>query len=137
MANISSEEMLSGYIPSPRIYLTESTISSPRKRHPRFDYYDLCVSDHTSNSAWIRYNEQRIEQLQKRIDLMLQIDDNEEAHYLLASPYTIQSRIDDLLNRKPKRRTQIINYHDRIRMLNLTLNNQIIFLFYFSFTSSI
>jgi hypothetical protein len=120
MANLTTEEMLYGYVPSPRTYITDSTIISPRKRHPRFDYSDLFSTEYTNNSAWIRYNEQRIEQMQKRIDLMLLIDDNEEAQFLLSPiSYSTKSHIDNYLLRKSKRRNPIINYHDRIRMLNL------------------
>ncbi len=37
MPNITSEEMLQGYVPSPRILITDSTLNSHRQRQPRFD----------------------------------------------------------------------------------------------------
>ena len=114
MANLTSEEMLYGYVPSPLTYITDSTITSPRKRQPRFDYSDLFSTDYTTNSAWIRYNEQRIEQIQKRIDLMLLIDDNEEAQLLLSpTSYSTKSHIENYLLKKSKQRNPI----DRIRIL--------------------
>ena len=110
MPEISSEEMLQGYVPSPRISLT---INSPRQRQPRFDYCDLCLTDSNTSSAWIRYNEQRIDQLQKRIDLLLQIDDHDESP-LLFSTETVTQCIDDILMRKPRRRNSLMAYHTRI-----------------------
>lgn len=110
MPNITSEDMIRGYIPSPRVYIT----NSPRQRQPRFDHCDLCLTDYDTSSAWVRYNEQRIDQLQKRIDSMLEIDDNEE-YQLLLSPDTVTHHIDDILIRKIKRRNQLTSYHNRIR----------------------
>ena len=126
MPGITSDEMLQGYIPSPQIHLI-----SPRQRQPRFtastnllirpDYCDLCLTDHNTNSAWIRYNERRIEELQKRIDIMLQIDDNEEAHLLIPSrnlpittTATVTQRIDDLLTTRSRYRSPLLYHHDRI-----------------------
>lgn len=111
MPGMSSEDMLQGYVPSPRISLT---INSPRQRQPRYDYCDLCLTDSSSSSAWIRYNEQRIEQLQKRIDLLLQIDDQDESP-LLFSTETVTQCIDDILMKKPRRRNSFMAYHTRIR----------------------
>jgi hypothetical protein len=108
MTNLTNEEMLEGTIPSPRLYRK----NSPRQRKPRFDYCDLCLIDHNKSSAWIRYNEQRIEQLQKRIDLMLQLDD--ENQFIL--PFnTVTKTIDDIIMRKPKHQNQRNYYHNRIR----------------------
>ncbi|CAF0776245.1 unnamed protein product [Adineta steineri] len=124
MPEITSEEMIQGYIPSPRIYITSSTIVSPRERQSHRltlpDYCSLCLTDYNGSSAWIKYNERRIEQLQKRIDLMLQIDDNEEAELLLSSSprystvATVSQRIDDILMKKPRsHRSLILDRHDR------------------------
>lgn len=115
MPEITSEDMIQGYIPSPRIHLTDTFLTIPQRR-PRFDqvilrpdYSDLCLMNYHKDSAWIRYNEQRIDQLQKRINLMLQIDENEEAQLLLPSLTPIQptiatvtQRIDDALMISPR-----------------------------------
>jgi len=106
MPNLTSEEMLKGYIPSPRLYI----INSPRQS--LYDYCDLCLIDHNTSSAWIRYNEHRIEQLQKRIDLMLQFDD--ENQFILSSDI-IKQNIDDIIITKPKYRNQRNYYYNRIR----------------------
>ncbi len=103
--------MLQGYIPSPRISVT-NLISRPRQS--RFDYCNLCLTDYDRSSSWIRYNEERIDQLQKRIDLMLQIDDNDENQFLL-STNTVTQRIDQILMNKSKYQNQRIYYHNRIR----------------------
>lgn len=115
MPGISSQQMIQGYIPSARVSLimspqerqlssTETLISRPPTR-----YCDLCVNDRsTTGSAWIRYNERRIEDLQKRIDLMLKIDDQEEAKLLLTPTDStrveknklVQQRIDELITGK-------------------------------------
>ncbi|CAF0987094.1 unnamed protein product [Adineta ricciae] len=125
MPDITPEEMLQGYVSSPRRHLTTS------ERQPRFvvpppsevirpDYCTLCFQDHHSSSAWVKYNERRVEQLQRRIDLMLQIDDNEEADMLLTrSVYpttvaTVSQRIDDILLRKPQYRSPLLFPPDRI-----------------------
>jgi hypothetical protein len=130
MPVITSEEMIQGYIPSPRIHITNSILTSPRQRQPRFDtsskviirpdYCDLCLNDYNTSSAWVRYNERRIEELQKRINLMLQIDDNEEAQLLLSRPIktttaTVTQRIDDIVMRKPRYRSPLLYHHNRIR----------------------
>lgn len=125
MPEITSEEMIQGYIPSPRIHLTDTFLTIPSRR-PRFDhstqlilrpdYSDLCLMNYHTDSAWIRYNEQRIEQLQQRINLMLQIDENEEAQLLLptSSPIqptvaTVTQRIDDALMISPRYPHQLIH----------------------------
>ena len=113
MANLTSEEMLQASIPSPRLEITYS----PRQRQPRFDYCDLCVTGHSTNSAWVRYNENRIDELQKRIDRMLQIDDLDETQFLLTNLNPVRKSIDDVLLRNPRRRYQTTYYHDQIRML--------------------
>jgi hypothetical protein len=137
LPGVTCEEMIQGYIPSPRIYITTSPIISPRERQPRFinlpieirrpDYCNLCLTDHNTGSAWIRFNERRVEELQKRIDLMLQIDDNEEAELLLSSltypTSTVTERIDDILMTRPKYRYPLVYYPDRIGMF-LTLIKQ-------------
>ncbi len=108
MTNLTNEKMLEGYIPSPRLYIK----NSPRQHKSRFDYCDLCLIDHNRSSAWIRYNEQRIEKLQKRIDLMLQLDDENQ----LILPFnTVTQTIDDIIMRKPKYQTKRNYYHNRIR----------------------
>jgi hypothetical protein len=130
MPGITCQEMIQGYIPSPRIHLTNTLITSPRQRQPRYipssrvltrpDYCDLCLTDHNTSSAWIRYNEKRIDELQKRIDLMLQIDDNEEKFLSLSSPpiipttATVTQRIDDILMRRPRCRSPLLYHHDRL-----------------------
>jgi len=135
MPGITSEEMIQGYIPSPYIHITNSLLTSPRQRQPRFisssnlliqpDYCHLCLTDLNTSSAWIRYNEQKIEQIQKRIDLMLQIDDHEEAQLLLSSPIypttaTVSQRIDDIIMREPTYRSPLLYHYDRTRKFPLT-----------------
>ncbi len=131
MPEITSEDMIQGYIPSPRLHLTNTILTIPRQRQPRFitsskalirpDYCDLCLTDHSTSSAWIRYNERRIDELHKRIDLMLQIEDNEEAHLLLSpSPTTnlttatVSQRIDDMVMQRPRYRTPLLHYPEHI-----------------------
>lgn len=96
-------------------------MSSPRQRKPRHDYYNLSLSDDILNSSWIRYNERRIDQIQKRIDLMLQIDDNEETQFLLSTCYpvtqTVTQHIDNILTHRPRNRNQLSIDYDRIRKL--------------------
>lgn len=128
MPAITSHEMIQAYVPSPRIHLATSI----RQRQPRFltssnmlirpNYCDLCSTDHYTSSAWVRYNERRIEELQKRIDIMLQIDDNEEAQLLLTPDYllpsttvaTVSQRIDDLLTARPRYPIPTTYIHDRL-----------------------
>lgn len=146
MPEITSEEMIQGYIPSPRIHLTNYLLTSPRQRQPRYitssqiltrpDYCDLCLTDHNTSSAWIKFNERRIEEFQKRIDLMLQIDDDEEVQLLLSPTIntikpTVTQRIDDILLRKSRYRSPILYHHDRIcKYLNFTrLKNKDLSLF--------
>ncbi|CAF1152410.1 unnamed protein product [Rotaria sordida] len=112
--NRTPKEMLKGYIPSPRIFIPNSILSSLRRRQPRFDYCDLYLNDYDKNSLRIRYNEQHIDQIRKRIDLMLQNDDNEEIKFLLSNLDPITKRTGDNLMRKSKRRNHITNYYDRI-----------------------
>ena len=80
MPVISSEEMIRGYIPVP----------PPR----RVDYCDLCVTDPQTSSAWVRYNERRIDELQKRLDYLLRLDECEET---LRTDSTVSQRIDQML----------------------------------------
>jgi len=110
LPEITSEQMIQNYVPirhelcstpSPRI-----SVRSPRPT--RFDYCDLCLNDQDSTSAWIRYNEQRIDQLQKRIDLMLQIDDYEE-NFFYPIPETTVSQPTN----KFKQRARTNSYFDR------------------------
>ncbi len=130
MPEITSEEMIQGYIPSPRIHIINSVLTSPRQRQPRFltssnilirrpDYCDLCLTDKNTSSAWIRYNERRIEDLQKRIDLMLQIDDDEEVQLLLSpinpTTATVTQRIDDIIMRRSRYGSPLLYHHNRIR----------------------
>lgn len=139
MPGITSDEMIQGYVPSPRIHLTTSLLTSPRQRQPRFssssnilvrpDYCDLCVTDQNTSSAWIRYNERRIEELQKRINLMLQIDDFEETQVLLTpanliplTTATVTQRIDDLLAVKSKYRVPLTYYQDYVCTYTFLLN---------------
>ena len=135
MPEITSEEMIQGYIPSPRIHLTDTFLTIPQRR-PRFDhstqfilrpdYSDLCLINAHTDSAWIRYNEQRIEQLQKRINLMLQIDENEEAQLLLSIPSptiaTVTQRIDDALMISPRYPHQLIHRGKNIFFSRLKKN---------------
>lgn len=128
MPEITSEQMIQGYVPSPRIHLCDTYLTIPRQREPRFchssnifyrpDYCDLCVTDYHHDSAWIRFNEQRIEELQRRINLMLQIDDDEEVQLLLSTPSviptTVTQRIDDALLISPRHRSQLLHRSDRI-----------------------
>jgi hypothetical protein len=138
MPGLTSEEMLEGYIPSPRLYITNKPIDCSCQHHSHLDYYDLSLTNDNSSSAWIRYNEQRINQLQQRIDLLLQIDDNEENQSIFSSN-TVTQRIDDIIMKKSKNRNSTISYHKRIRkrkkiFFHLFEKN---LLFGFSFTSSI
>ena len=125
MPDITPEEMLQGYVSSPRRHLTTSErqprfVAPPPSEVTRPDYCTLCFEDHHSSSAWVKYNERRVEQLQRRIDLMLQIDDNEEADMLLTrSVYpttvaTVSQRIDDILLRKTQYRSPLLFPPDRI-----------------------
>ena len=114
MPGITSEDMLQGYIPSPQMYITDASTNISNQRQPRFDYYDLSLTDNSSNSAWIRYNEQRIDQLQQRLDLLLQIDDHEESQMIFSTD-TVTQRIDDIIMKKIKGRYTTIPYHKRIR----------------------
>ncbi|CAF2527000.1 unnamed protein product [Rotaria sp. Silwood2] len=114
MTNKTREEMVKNYAPSPRIHISNSIFNSPRQRQPRFDYCNLCLNEYGTSSAWIRYNEGRIDKIQKRIDLMLQNDDNEEIKFLLSTTNPVTQRMNDILMRKPKRRNHITYYHDRI-----------------------
>ncbi|CAF2831824.1 unnamed protein product [Rotaria sp. Silwood2] len=117
MPGLTSEDMIKAYMPSPKVHITKCLLDSSRQRQPRFltsskiltrpDYCDICLTGHHRSSAWIRYNERRIEELQKRIDLMLQIDDIEEAQLLLSSPIipttaTVTQRIDNILSRRSR-----------------------------------
>jgi exonuclease VII small subunit len=113
MPEITNEDMIQGYIPSPRLYITHTPIDSSYFRQPRFDYYDLSLTNDNRSSAWIRFNEQRIDQLQKRLDLLLQIDDDNQ---LIFSTDTVTQRIDDILMKKSSRvRNHVLSYHKRIR----------------------
>jgi hypothetical protein len=101
------------------MYITDSIFNSPRQSQlqPNYGYCDLCLTDHSAGSAWIRYNEQRIEQLQQRMDLMLEIDESDEAHFALSTLNPIRNistqRMDDILIRKPRRRNQSTYSRDR------------------------
>lgn len=105
--------MLQVYLPSPRRQLSDLFTLLPGQRAPRYDYSDLTLTDENLNSAWIRFNEQRIDQLQRRIDLMLQIDDNEEAQMLLSQVHpvtnTVTDHIDDILLHRTKQRNPIVH----------------------------
>ena len=134
MPGITSDEMIRGYIPSPRL----SLIITPNQRSPRFidstlisprtKYCDLCVTDNQTSSAWIRYNERRIEDLQKRIDLMLKIDDHEEAQLLLEPINSIRTmpkkpvteRINELMMRKSRFNFGSISHQDQNENENRT-----------------
>ncbi|CAF1166687.1 unnamed protein product [Rotaria sordida] len=128
MPGLTSEEMIKGYMPSPKVHINKCLLDLSKQRQPRFltpstiltrpDYCDLYLTGHRKNSSWIRYNEQKIEELQKRIDLMLQIDDIEEAQLLLSSTpiipttATVTQRIDDILLRRSKYPSlRLYDYH--------------------------
>lgn len=104
---------------SPRLPLNSSIISLPRQRMPRADPCDLSLSDGLLSTAWIRYNERRIDEVQKRIDLMLQIDDNEEAQLLLShyhpTTQTVTEHIDDILTRRSKGPEHLGPFYEQIR----------------------
>jgi hypothetical protein len=130
MPGITSEEMIQGYVPSPRIHIANTLVTLPRQRQPRFvnsskilirpDYCNLCLTGHNTSSAWIRYNEKRIEELQRRINLMLEIDDNEEVQLFLSpinritTTATVSQRIDDIIMRRPRYRSPLLYYPDHI-----------------------
>ena len=162
LPEITSEQMIEGYVPSPRIHLCDTLLTIPRQqREPRFchsskllvrpDYCDLCLTDYHTDSAWIRYNEQRVEQLQRRINLMLQIDDDEEVQLLYPTPpiipttATVTQRIDDALSISSRHRSQLLHRSDQIgkaffffffpSRLNKYVN--MILMCFFSITSSI
>lgn len=117
MPVITSEEMIQGHIPSPGLCVTNSIVTSSRERPPplitlprpihRMDYAD---KESPTGSAWIRYNEHRIEQLQKRIDLMLQIDDDEQ---IVPTTATVTQRIDDFLMNQPSNPRSLLCHHHR------------------------
>ena len=115
---ITNEEVLQ----LPEMLPTNSILNSPWQRQPCSGYCDLCLPDDSTSSAWVRYNEQRIDQLQQRIDLMLQIDDSENLQFFLSNftpiTDTVTQRIDDILVRKPKHHFHLTHYHDRLRMSN-------------------
>ncbi|CAF1455181.1 unnamed protein product, partial [Didymodactylos carnosus] len=81
--------------------ITRSSISDSSLIKP--DYIELDYTDHWS--PWIRYNEQRINDLQKRIELLLQTDDDQDLlavtapSLLEASTKTVTQHIDDILLR--------------------------------------
>jgi len=120
--------MLQVYLPSPRLQLTNLLTVLPDERANRYDYYDLTLTDENLNSAWIRFNEQRIDQIQKRIDLMLQIDDNEEAQMLLSHVHpvtnTVTDHIDDILLQRTKRRNPTFVYSTSNDQIILPRRNQ-------------
>lgn len=117
MPGLTSEEMLQGFVPlTPR----RTGDSSYRQRSPRFadrstanGFCDLCLNDSPSSSAWIRYNEQRIEQIQKRIDRMLQIDDREDlTNFLTPIDQTIHRRYEQI----PKRKSHSLSNSNSTRL---------------------
>ncbi|CAF4697537.1 unnamed protein product [Rotaria sp. Silwood1] len=114
MTNKTYKKTFEDYIPSSQILLSNSILNSLRHQQSHFDYCNLCLNNHDTNSAWIRYNQGCINQIQKRINLMLQNDDNEEIKFLLSSTDPITQRINDIHKRKSKRRNHITYYHDRI-----------------------
>ena len=82
LPGLTSEEMLEGRLP------------------PRRAPCQLCVTDPQTSSAWIRYNERRIDELQKRLDFLLRIDDAVElrpARVEEEETATVSQRIDQLL----------------------------------------
>ena len=99
MPSISSEEMLQGYIPVP----------PPR----RVDYCDLCVTDPQTSSAWVRYNERRIDDLQKRLDYLLRLDESEDT---LRTDSTVSERIDQMLLGHPPPPRQRVNREQAARV---------------------
>jgi len=120
--------------------MTDSIFNSPRQSQlqPNYGYCDLCLTDHSAGSAWIRYNEQRIEQLQQRMDLMLEIDESDEAHFALSTLNPIRNistqRMDDILIGRPRRRNQLSYSRDRTCKLNKHFsNNKIIFFLLYIF----
>lgn len=112
MPGLTSEEMIHNVVPA-----TRQIYDLPRQRSPRFDdrirqksktdFCDLCLNDYPTSSAWIRYNEQRIEQIQKRIDRMLQIDDRDDWK-------SFQTPIDQTIHRRyeqiPKRKSHSCSF---------------------------
>jgi hypothetical protein len=142
MPGITSHDMIEGYIPTPKIHITKSLITSPRQRQPRYippariittrpDYCNLCLTDHNTSSAWVRYNERRIDELQQRIDLMLQIDDSEEALFsprIIPTTATVSQRIDDILMRRPRYRSPLVYHHDRLcKFLFYKINRSLVY----------
>lgn len=130
MPGLTSDDMIKGYIPSPRIHITNTFVSSEEHRQPRYmasskaitrpGYCDLCLTDGNTGSAWVKYNERRVEELQKRIDVMLKIQDNEELQALLSRPIhpiprPIAQRIDDMLLQRSKYRSSYLYDYYRMR----------------------
>ncbi|CAF1129915.1 unnamed protein product [Adineta ricciae] len=106
-SNVNTEEMLPDYIPRSRSY-SRSCQETSLEPH----YCEICLTDHSSGSAWIRYNEQRMERIQQRINLMLELDDVEDGQYALStlnSTATSTQRIDDILSGRSSYR-DYINY---------------------------
>ncbi|UJR29993.1 hypothetical protein I4U23_017540 [Adineta vaga] len=114
ISNITNDEMIPDYLPSSHLYST----SIPCKQTSTQPHYcEICFSDHSSGSAWIRYNEQRMERLQQRIDLMLELDDVEDGQYALStlnSTATTTQRIDDILRGRSSYQNHMNYDHDDI-----------------------
>ena len=83
-------------------------VAPPQRLIHRTDYAD---KESPTGSAWIRYNEHRIEQLQKRIDLMLQIDDDDEQ--IVPTTATVTQRIDDILMNNSLHPRSLLCHHHR------------------------
>ncbi len=129
------------------MYMTDSLFNSPRQSQlqPNYSYCDLCLTDHSAGSAWIRYNEQRIDQLQQRMDLMLEIDESDEAHFTLSTLNPIRNistqRMDDILIGRTRRRNQSSYSRDRTcksnNIFEIIKSFVFSFVYFLSITSSI
>lgn len=122
LESLKNEKTSSIYIPSTRLHTTDSRFDHCQRRQRElscYDFCDLCVGDTSATSAWVRYNEERIDRLQKRIDRMLEDDDNDEMKYLLSTSKSKRNSVaqcfDYDLNRKSKHRYQTSRYHNQIR----------------------
>ncbi|CAF0767186.1 unnamed protein product [Adineta steineri] len=129
LPSTSREEIHQDYLPSPLIYITTPILNSPRQPIIQTEYCDICLTDHGEGSAWIRYNEQRLETLQQRIDLMLEFNDMEDVQSSsISSSDSVRNiarasstqRIDNILMGRSQRRNQLTYNNDQISVPHRT-----------------
>ncbi|CAF0758952.1 unnamed protein product [Adineta steineri] len=129
LPSTSREEIHQDYLPSPLIYITTPILNSPRQPIIQTEYCNICLTDHGEGSAWIRYNEQRLETLQQRIDLMLEFNDMEDVQSSsISSSDSVRNiarasstqRIDNILMGRSQRRNQLAYNNDQISVPHRT-----------------